>query len=125
MAAAILWTLLLVSVLRALEALANRSWRTMWFAAACSLVFCIVAGFGLGPFVIVLTFLQLASAVALRVKAGPLGWLGLLLSGIVVWVVGFPGQVWAWSWALWLVAFLLGSLILAMPAPTLRRRVPS
>ena len=100
MAALALWTLLLVSIIRAIQALANRSWRTMWIAAAYSLVFCVVAGFGFGPFVIVLPFLQLASAVALRVKAGPLGWLALLLAAVVVWIVGFPGQIRAWSWDL-------------------------
>ncbi len=110
----ILWTALIVSVILTVRALTLASWWRMWVAAMCSLVISIVTGFTIGPYVIVLTCLQLAGAVALRRAAGPRGWAGLALLGSLIWVVGFPGRVWDGSWLLWLSTFLLATLVVAI-----------
>jgi hypothetical protein len=111
----IIWLLLTA------RAIAGHSWRTLWAAAMLSLLFSLLTGFSIGPLSFLLTCLQLASAIALRFGAVWRDWLGLLLGGVVVWVLIVPVQVAVGSWMPWTLAWpataAVASAVLAVGLP--------
>jgi hypothetical protein len=103
---------LFVSIVLTVVAIVSRSWLEMWVAALLSLVFSIVAGFSLGPFVFLLTSLQLMSAIGMRWRASGLTWTSLLALGIIIWVALVPLQLISGVVLLpWLIGFPLVTLI--------------
>jgi hypothetical protein len=111
----IIWLLLTA------RAIAGRSWRAMWAAAMLSLLLNLLTGFSIGPYTFLLTCLQLASAIALRFGADCRDWLGLLLGGVLVWVLIVPVQIAVWSWVpralAWPVTAAVASAVLAVGLP--------
>jgi hypothetical protein len=81
------------SVFLTLAAIMSRSWLLMWLASLLSLVYCIVADFSIGPYVFLLTSLQLVAAIGMRRQAAASTLVVLLLVGIVIWVVIVPLQL--------------------------------
>jgi hypothetical protein len=77
------------SLVFTLRGIASHSWLMMWLAAAASFVVSALASFSIGPFVFLLTCLQLGAALALRRGASSSAWLASLLGGMLVWVVVF------------------------------------
>jgi hypothetical protein len=95
----------------------RRSWIELTDAAGLSMVVVVIAIFSIAPIVFALTFLDLSAAVALRMRAGPGGWLLALLGAVLAWtsVVALPRlapNVEPW---IFLVAALpLAALVVAM-----------
>ena len=63
--AALLWSLLALSVGLTVIAFALRTWWLLLVAAACSLAFAIPAILSIGPYILLLTGFQVVSATAL------------------------------------------------------------
>jgi hypothetical protein len=95
--------------------------RVWWLAAAAAVIalpFTLVAYI---PYLVswLIPCLQVAAAVALRWRVGAVGWLALLLTGLIVGLVGGPGTILVhrnYGWAL-LVGLLVGFLALAWQQP--------
>lgn len=78
----------LLSALPIYFAIRDRSWKAALLAAVISFP-PVVRYAALLP--LLLPALQLTSAIALRWRVGPLGWISLLLSGLLFWVVATVG----------------------------------
>jgi hypothetical protein len=122
----ILIALLVISLLCTYLALRVRDWRFGIAAALLSLPIGVVAQ---DPYdLLVLPTVQLVATIALRWKAGSLGWLSLALLGGAVWLVGAAGP-YLWHWPLafsfaYLAGFIAGLIALMwrpFPAPHSQR----
>ncbi len=91
--AGILWSMGAVSLVLTVVGLALRSWRLLWMAVLFSLVFTAAAALSIGPFVVLLVALQLASAVALRRSVHWRGWVMLLSTAVLIWILVVPFQL--------------------------------
>jgi hypothetical protein len=67
MLAAILWSLLALSLITTVWGIARRSWLLLTGAAVLSFIFSAFVILSIGPLTLLLTLFQLAGAVALRV----------------------------------------------------------
>lgn len=92
----------------------EESWKLLWVAAILSLLFSIVTGFSIGPFVFLLTCVQLACALAARWRLGGWGWLGLIAASGLIWCLIVPFQLLVARWVPLLLAFLAVTLIAAL-----------
>jgi len=85
--ATILWSLLALSAGITILGIARRAWSLLIAAAPLSLVFSALAILSIGPLTLLLTFLQLAGATALRVTTNRIGRLFVVLGGVLAWIV--------------------------------------
>ncbi len=118
--AGILWSIGLVSLVLTVVGLALRSWRLLWVAFCFAVVFSVAAALSIGPFVLLLVALQLASAVALRRSFDWRGWVALITTAILIWVLAFPFQVWIIRFPLLLVLIpigLIAAIVATVTAP--------
>ena len=83
--ALILWLSLALSVLLTFFSVSAARWEAVAVAAVLSFGFAVVGILSVGPFVLLLTLLQIGAAVAIKRSAGPRGWLAAL---------GIPAGVW-------------------------------
>lgn len=83
------------------------SWKLAWFAAAASLAVSIVTGFSIGPFLFLVTCLQLGLAVALRRRLHRAETFGVLLMAVALWFLAEPFQIFVFNWI-----SLLGGMLL-------------
>lgn len=81
------------SALLTVAALLSSSWLTMWLASLLSLAFCLLADPAVGPYVFLLTLLQLVGAMGLRWEKGGPALAALLAIGIIIWAVVVPLQL--------------------------------
>lgn len=120
--ALVLWATLTASLFLTGVSFLTRSWLMLWVAALFSLFFSLAAGLSIGPYVFLLTCLQLGGALARRWRLGVMGWALFLLSAVLVWVVIVPGQLQGPLWLPWVLAFpivtILASLGLLVPRLT-------
>ncbi len=84
--AAMLWLMLGLSLAATVWGLASRAWLPLAAAAILSLVFSTFAILSVGPFILLLTSLQIAGGVALRVIARPTQRVAVLFVGVVAWL---------------------------------------
>jgi hypothetical protein len=91
--AVVLWSALAASLLVTVVGFARRSWQVLWLAAGLTLFFTLPAALSVGPLTLLLAAVQMASAVAYRWAVGPLGWLALLGTAILGWLIVVPGQL--------------------------------
>ena len=96
--AALLWSILPLSLLLALAALGRRSWRLMLLAVFLSLVFTLAAALSVGPYAALLTNLFVAAALALRWRLSGWGWSILALAALAIWLLIAPLQVFVFRW---------------------------
>ena len=96
--AAALWSLLIISILVTVVGFDRRSWKLLWLAGLLSFAFSVAATFSIGPYVWLLTALQVASAVAVRWRASWSGWASLVLAGVFLWLVVVPGTLFVFHW---------------------------
>ena len=118
--AGILWSIGLVSLVLTVVGLALRSWRLLWVAFALSVLFSVAAALSIGPFVLLLVALQLASAVALRRTFDWRGWVALISIAILIWILVFPFQVWVVRFPLLLLLIPVGlfaAIVATLTAP--------
>lgn len=88
-------------------AIALDSWKLVWLGALTSLFLSIIAGFSIGPFLFLLTCLQLGSALALRWQLHGFRMFGLLVLLVAIWIVVVPFQVFVFN-----LISLLGDMLL-------------
>lgn len=91
--AVLIWLILAASLLLTIVGFARHSWKALWLAAGLTLAFSVPAMFSVGALTLLLAALQIASAVAFRRSTGALGWLMLLGSAVVGWLIVVPGQL--------------------------------
>ncbi len=118
--AGILWSIGLVSLVLTVVGLALRSWRLLWVAFALSVLFSVAAALSIGPFVLLLVALQLASAVALRRTFDWRGWVALISIAILIWILVFPFQLWVVRFPLLLLLIPVGlfaAIVATLTAP--------
>ena len=87
--ALMLWGSLFASLGLTNVALLRDSWRLMAVAAFLSFPFSFLALLSIGPFTILLTFLQVAAAVALGRGYGRNGWLAAIGIALAAWLLLF------------------------------------
>lgn len=83
--ASLLWSLLGLSLALSAVALVRNAWRLMALAAVLSFLFSFAALLSIGPFVFLVTCLQIAAAVALARHANGRGWSVAIGSALLVW----------------------------------------
>lgn len=91
--AGFLWTTGIVSLVLTIVGLVLKSWRLLWVAFTLSFVFTIAAALSIGPLVLLLDALQVASAVALRRSMRWQGWVALISIAALIWFFVVPFQL--------------------------------
>lgn len=91
--AALIWSILAASLVLTIVGFARQSWKVLWLAAGLTLAFSVPAMFSVGALTLLLAAIQMASAVAYRRHIRALGWLMLLGSAVILWLIVVPGQV--------------------------------
>ncbi len=122
---ALLWGLVVVSLLLMLRAIDSGTWLTMWVAALVSLAASLIAIWSIGSLIFLLTCVQLAAAVAMRWAVGWRGWIVSLLAGASAFGVVIYGLAFVREWDLWLIAMPLAfaaTSLLLLTDLRLRRR---
>lgn len=112
--AAFFWLLVAVSLLIALVGFRLHYWQLLVIASVLSLPISLVANVDYGGLVL-LPALQLACAVSLRWRVGVVGWLGLLLTAVIVWFVGMASPF-VLHWPTQIFVVLLTGLVVGFVA---------
>lgn len=116
---AILGFSLVASPCLMIRALFSQNWITMWLAALGSFVLSIIGMFSIGPYVFLLTSIQLAAVIALRWRLSPTRVAVALLLGVLLWVLLVPVQVAGYRWfggiGAYQLAGLLGLIVALLP----------
>ncbi|HET7035585.1 MAG TPA: hypothetical protein VFI42_07885 [Thermomicrobiaceae bacterium] len=118
LAAAFLWSWLILSIMLTPEGFDRRSWKLLWLAGLLSFAFSLPAALSIGPVVWLLTAVQVAGAVAFRWRLSWSGWANLMLLGILIWLVVVPANLLLFHWPP--LVFLVPLAMVAAAVATLR-----
>ncbi|HLI50606.1 MAG TPA: hypothetical protein VKU87_02350 [Thermomicrobiaceae bacterium] len=95
-------------------ALALDSWKLGWAAALASLFLAIITGFSIGPYLFLVTCLQIGAALFLRWRLTWRGALALQLLAATVWFMVVPFQIFVFNAISLLAGMLLVTILAAL-----------